>query len=866
MWLSIDIMRLTFRIFKLFFFFLFVFITLTNDSYGQSYGLAFSSHEVFQDKRTGLDLSPDKTLCFKDNFDISFDVTFLPNRAIYFGYIIRIIEDDKRNIDLVYNEQAAKNHFNVIVGERLSKIAFDIDRDKLFNQWNKVTIKLDLDHDRIILSCGRVLLTESGLHLKRNACYKILFGINGYKQFQTTDIPPMKLRNIKISQRNVVKYNWPLNEESGLVAHEIIGQNDAAVINPVWVTAMHHDWQPVQSITVNGVASVAFDAQKEEVYIVGSDSLYNYNVGTAQWSNNSNHTDKLNLNQGNQSIYNPFDNSLYNFFPDQKFVTRYNSQSHTWNKKFMAGPVTSYWHLNKFFSAADTSLFFLGGYGHLLYKNEVQQYHLNSGTWSEVKVKGDFFTPRYLAALGTTAKGDTAYILGGYGNNSGQQILNPQNIYDMMRFTVKDKTFKKLFDLKVNNEDFALANSLVIDDKTKTYYGLVFPQHKYDSYLQLISGSLTKSGYQLVGSAIPYRFHDTHSFADLYFCPVSKRFIAVTLLRAENNQTRVNIYTLLSPPYGINTSIPPVKKTNKWYFISIAVLLIASLLIYRDRKKKKAKQTLKAALGPEPVIIAQTEANTETGEAPLSEANVFTHSHFKNSILLFGDIQVFDAEGVDITKYFTPLIKELFLVILLYSIRWGRGLSSEKLNEILWYDKDAKSARNNRSVNIAKLKTLLDKMGHCKLSKETGYWKIDIDYNYIYVDYHNYLNIVKDKKELDIQKIKCLSDITQRGNFLSNIEYEWLDTFKSEISNDVIDTYLHFAHSGASHDLEFLVDLANFIFYFDPVNEEAMVIKCKALSALGKHSLAKNAFENFVKEYKAIYGEEFRKDFHAVLE
>jgi DNA-binding SARP family transcriptional activator len=861
-------MRLDCRIFKLLFFFLFVFVSLTKDSYGQSYGLLFSSHEVFQDKRTGLDLSPNNTLCFKDNFDISFDISFIPNRAIYFGYIIRIIEDDKRNIDLVYTEDSGKNHFNMIVGERLSKIVFDIAPNKLFNEWNNIKLKFDFDQDKILLSNGRSLLVESGLHLKKGACYKILFGVNNYKQFQTTDIPPMKLRDIRITQNNILKYNWPLSEENGLIAHELIAQNDAAIINPVWVTAMHHDWQPVQSIIVNGTASVAFDPQKEEVYIVGSDSLYNYKVGVAKWSNSSYSNGKLELNQGNQSIYNANDHSLYNFFPDQKFVTRYNFQNHTWDKKFMAGPVTNFWHLNKFFSNTDSSLYFLGGYGHLVYKNQVQQYQLNSGNWSNVKTKGDFFTPRYLAALGTTAKGDTAYILGGYGNNSGQQILNPQNIYDMMRFTVKDKTFKKLFDLKVNNGDFALANSLVIDEKSKTYYGLIFPQHKYDSSLQLITGSLTKPGYELMGSSIPYQFHDTHSFADLYFCPASKQFIAVTLLRTDNNQTKVNIYTLLGPPYEGNTRpVVTVQKSNKWYFAGIIALLVVVVLGYIRNKKKKKHQHASAIAKPIPAIAIPADGTTiEANEAAVSEANAFHHNQFKNTIVLFGDLQVFDTEGVDITKYFTPLIKELFLVVLLYSIRWGRGLSSEKLNEILWYDKDAKSARNNRSVNIAKLKTLLDKMGHCKLSKETGYWKMDIDYQHIYVDYYNYLTIVKDKKELNIQKIKCLSDITQRGNFLSNIEYEWLDTFKSEISNDVIDTYLHFAHSGVTHDQEFLVELANYIFFFDPVNEEAMVIKCKALSTLGKHSLAKNTFENFIKEYKVIYGEDFKKDFHAVLE
>ena len=57
-----------------------------------------------------------------------------------------------------------------------------------------------------------------------------------------------------------------------------------------------------------------------------------------------------------------------------------------------------------------------------------------------------------------------------------------------------------------------------------------------------------------------------------------------------------------------------------------------------------------------------------------------------------------------------------------------------------------------------------------------------------------------------------------------------------------------------------------YIFYFDPVNEEAAILKCKALSSLGKHSLAKHTFESFMKEYKVIYGEDFKKDFHDILE
>lgn len=856
-------MRFVCSTFKIVFCFILAFFIEAKSSYGQSYGLTFSSHEVVQDKRTGLDLSPDKALCLKDNFDLSFDLSFIPNHQIYFGYIVRIIADDDSNIDLVYSDKNDKKLFNVIIGGRLSNIAFDISTDKLYSRWNHLDMKFDIRHDKITFYCDKAMFVETGLHFKKNSCYKVLFGINHYKQFQTTDIPPMKIRDIRIKEDNQLKYNWPLNEVNGMVAHEVVAQNDGAVVNPVWVTAMHRDWQFVQGITINGNASEAFDQKKEEVYLISTDSLYTYSIRTGKWNNKAYKSGKTELNQGNQSIYNPFDTTLYNFFANWKFVSKYNFQNNLWDKKFVFGTITDYWHLNKFFSEDDTSLYFIGGYGHLIYKNKVQQYHLKTGIWNDVKTKGDFFTPRYLAGLGSTARGDTAYILGGYGSSSGQQILNPRNIYDMMRFTVKDKTFKKLFEIKIKDQDFTFANSLIIDGKAKTYYGLIFPQYKYNTSLQLIKGSLTKPDYDLMGSPIPYNFHDTHSFANLYYCPGSKRFVVITLLRSDDFRTKVNIYTLLSPPYGRNAIPVKVSPIKQWYIICIAIIAVFSiiLLVYVVSRKSKKVQVVLSQKAP--VMIPM---EPDAAEMPVSDVRVFNQNkHYQNAILLFGNLQVFDAEGVDITKYFSPLVKELFLVILLYSIRGGSGLSSEKLSEILWGNKSTKSARNNRSVNIAKLKPLLEKLSHCYLSKDTGYWKIDIDYNFMYIDYHNYLNIVNDKNEIDIEKIKCLSAIIKRGNFLSNIEYEWLDTFKSEISNEVIDTYLHFAHSGRVHDAEFLVELTKYIFYFDPVNEEAMVIKCKALSALGKHSLAKNAFENFIKEYKEIYGEDFKKDFHSLL-
>src|ERR1700748_2872599 len=184
-----------------------------------SYGLGFNSHEVVQDKRTTLDLGLDN-ISPKDNLEVSFDLSFIPNHETYFGYIFRLIDDDKQNIDLVYDNQANTRHFKIIVGERLSKISFNIDDKLLFEGWNKLRLLIDYKKDKITVVSGRGSFSESGVHLRQSKNYKLLFGANSYRQYQTTDLPPLKIRDVNVLQSGVLLANWPLNEWDGNVARE----------------------------------------------------------------------------------------------------------------------------------------------------------------------------------------------------------------------------------------------------------------------------------------------------------------------------------------------------------------------------------------------------------------------------------------------------------------------------------------------------------------------------------------------------------------------------------------------------------------------------------------------------------------------
>ncbi|MFC4874733.1 galactose oxidase [Negadavirga shengliensis] len=829
-------------------------LSISSSVSGQFYGLSFSGSETVQDKRTGLDLSPDNTLCLDKSFRLSFDISFQPDQLEYFGYVFRIIDGENRNIDLISNLHSPDaSHFVVINEGNSTPHSFDLQNTGIFSDWNRFVFDFDYENQEVRYSFLGISNVQS-MSFEPGSCFKILFGANDYPKFKTTDVPPMNIRDIEIVEGGVERNKWLLDQHHGNSAQEKISGQNGHVRHPLWIRKMRMEWKLLKNFTTEGPISVGFNPNDELLYFIGLDSLLSFSCANNRLTRVPYESGRLHLLRGNQSFFDQHQKQLHNIYLDQETISTYDEESQTWNKNFEPpSRLTDNWQYNKFYSPVDSAIYILGGYGHFIYKNKVRRYHLPTETWDSIIPPADAFTPRYLAALGAVDEG--AYVLGGYGTFSGQQIHNPTNLYDLVYFDVKERTFKKLFDLKVKEEEFVFANSLVIDEQNRSYYGLIFSKHQYNSNLQLIKGSLDSAVYIEVGNKMPFKFYDINSFADLYYAPKLDRFFAVTLFHNTENQTEAAIFSIAAPPIPVEEENHP--ETYPGYVIILLIggtLLLGSVAYYFKKRNTTVPDSHTLARVPQksqkPIIPGQPAENPH-----------------RNDIYLFGVFQLFDDKGDDITKNFTPLIRELFLVILLYTIRWERGISSEKLKDLLWHDKSAESARNNRSVNIAKLKTILAEVKGCQISKETGYWKVNLDPSQINVDYQDYNNIIQDKKFLSKNRIQQLIAIVQRGSFLSNLEYEWLDVFKSEISNEVIDIYINYTNSiDISEDPEFIIEIANYIFYFDMVNEEAMMLKCKALVHLGKHSLAKGVFENFKKEYKNIYDEDFSKDFQTILE
>lgn len=831
-------------------------------SYAQ-YGLEFSSHENELDKRTSLSIAEDKSIKLENQTEFSFDLQFKPYQQDYFGYIFRLILDDKLNIDLIYDRrQDNGRHFKLVVGDKFTDINFDIPKAKLFYKWNPIKLHLDIERGVLKLSTSQATFTHK-MDLKGKSAYKLFFGFNDFSTFQSSDLPPMRIKDVVIKGNDKVCHHWKLDETSGLTASDSKGSLKAKSNNPSWIKRQRQEWGLENEYYVSGQASVAFDQKRECVYIVSEDSLVRTYLGATVSTSWPYANGPLHMANGSQSMIDPLTGNLLNISIDQKVVSSFDTLTRNWSKNFFhPSHGTHYLDFNKFYSPKDSSIYMVSGYGHFLYKNSVHKYHLPTQSWDSLTFTGDHLFPHYLGALGVGEKG--VYLLGGYGSSTGDQMLNPKISNDFVKMDIHSKSFKTLYEIKFPFPEAVWANSLVVDDQANVIYGLMFPRNKFKSFLQLVSISADGKNLQELGSTIPFDFHDIKSYSDFFYSKESNRFVAVTLFYdSALSQSRVRIYSLLAPalPYELNEGEKDSSKSYlPWIILSGIVLglsVISYILFSRNKNKSKSVVKDKEFINTEAIQPSITQ-NKHVAQTPKKITGP--------TLLLFrGDMQIIDREGNEITKQFSPLLKELLTMFVVFTLYRGRGVSSEKLVELFWSDKSNASATNNRSVNIAKINSLLEQLGDVKISKKSGYWGLE-NVESIKVDLSEFMDLLKKANDISSEEINRLLLLLEKGGFMFDTDYEWLDGIKDEISIHAIGLLSGILHQlKLEVDSETIVEIANRIFHFDSVNEEAMVYKCKALVFLGYHSLAHQCFENFSQVYKQLYGESYTKTYRDIV-
>lgn len=294
---------------------------------------------------------------------------------------------------------------------------------------------------------------------------------------------------------------------------------------------------------------------------------------------------------------------------------------------------------------------------------------------------------------------------------------------------------------------------------------------------------------------------------------------------------------------------------TSWYLGLVIVLGVSGFYLSRrffrkDRNEIDRKPSSVKSQVDEPRSVAAIDDNRE-------------------QVCCFGGLKVIGADRKDVSKKFSPKIKQLFVLILLNSVGGRKGIGSKELSDCLWPGMSPQNAKNIRGTNIQNLKALLAPCSGIKIVFQDKLWLLEIA-DGCFVDYAFVETRLNETDTTDVDmlanQLPELLSILKKGTLFQNMNESWIDQYIDRMSNRIIEYGLNlFRLLSAEKHEALLLEVAEVISINDPLNEPALRKKISILTRQGKLSLAHSVFDNFAKLYFELYQEKYPGDFKSLV-
>ena len=810
----------------------------------ESYGLTFLSHSVNQDERTSLDLGGGH-ISFPQPVVIEFDLK-LNNAPLTYGYVFRLVSSDTMTLDFISNANAGKLQFVLIQNKIvLSNTEYELSEQSKYD-WKRIKIKIQENNITYSVSGEEKTIPYSLCNFKQ---LNFFWGKNRHALYHTTDVPPITVKNVCIKdEKGVVLYAWDmLGHGDGKVYDKV--QNVVAVVeNGVWEIDRQKYWHKEVTFRFNDrKPQLAYDSVNARIFIDAGDTMIIYQPERQRSSCLKVGRPFPHSTGGENLIYNSVRNELLLYSYENKRIARFDINQGVWiDKHDTMGGIPLIQQHNRFVDLQANQLVLYGGYGNHVYNSELIICDLaHPEKWHSMDLSSQI-SPRYLSALGYVGDG-TFYVMGGYGSASGKQEEAPTNYCDLFKVKKNHDSIVceqvGMLESKIL-ESRVFSNSMVVDTTRQVLYALAYYNDRYESSIQLVSYNWRNGQFSFLSDVIPYNFLDVDSYCDL-FLHKGNVLYAIVLYKEHLTRYVLDVYSLVFPPlkaekYVQNKRSIMSELSMLYFFIVIVLVFGGGAFFLLDYYKKKHIMLL----------------DNKTAVPPKQHVARFD-KRAVSVIRLLGGFQVFSREGKDITEKFTPTLKQLFLFILLNFAKNGKKVTSERLDDTFWSGMDKGCAANNRNVNISKLRLLLKEVGDVCVVNKNGYWTISLGDN-VYFDYGLVMNLLSGLKDGkgDKRMLEEMLTVAQEGRLLPNVISEWIDDYKSDYTDTIIDFL-----SKTIMDVEYGNDpglrlrMANVLLLHDCLDEAAVRIKCKILSECGQKGAAKQCYDKFYSDYQQLLNE-----------
>ncbi len=831
------------------------------------YGLSLKSHSVPGIERTTLYLDDNQPFSIKNDFIISFQMYVRANEHD-FGTILHLHTNTNQFIRFSFVAGEERHFPALVLNEGIININSPIEREK----WLDVSLHLRLKDNVIEIDYDNKKISAMA-PLQGVKSVTALFG--QMKEY-LSDVAPIDLRNVTITQDGKQIREWKLWKHNDTVCYDEIEGAVARAIHPVWLIDNHIEWKLVHQAKIPGKLDVAFNAREALFYLVRSQSIDVLDEnGTLQ--------KEIAIRGGypavefpNHLLYDTLSNKLVSYYPKKGITSRFSFDTERWSNEIRNTEEASNYNHARTFNPADSSFYFFGGYGFYQYRNDLYRMKYSTNQIEQVEYERPLY-PRYSAAMAIV--GDELYIFGGRGNKYGKQELSSHYYWGLCAINLKNKQSRIVWQKNQPQEEGTImASTMYFEPSDSSFYAV---STNKGGVLWKIS--MKDSVYSEVSKPIYNESTYQDSDFSLYTSPSHGKLFLVLDKILSNHTHELAIYSINMPlvnEVDIRQSTAGESINNRWYLYAIGLLLLlvlAGFVLYRFKyngKNKKAPATKKgtektvATTGkvqsqsdvPESKTIPKKEWMQESETIFTETVNYYDRS--RASISLLGCFNVRDKDGNDITSNFTPRLKHLLILLILYTEKNAQGILASKTTEILWPEKEETAARNNRNVNLRKLRVLLESIGDMEVMIENNFLRIKWGTG-VFCDYHTLITCTKQfEQEKSEELLNRILEILLYGPLLPNTILDWLDDFKDDYSSYSIDLLKNLLDIEISRNhQDMIIRLADIMFLHDPLNEEALAAKCSVLVTQGKKGIARNLYDRFCKEYHDSMGETYKVPF-----
>ena len=833
------------------------------------YGLYLKSHTVSAVERTTLYLDDNQPFPIKNDFTISFQIYVRTNEPD-FGSILHLHTNTNQYIRFSFVAGEERHFPALVLNEGIITIDTPIEREK----WLDVSLHLRLKDNVIEVDYDNKKVSAM-VPLEDTKNISALFG---QMENYLADVAPINLRNITVTQDGKQTREWKLWKHNDDVCYDMKEKAIARAIHPFWLIDNHIEWKLIHQAHIPGKLDVAFNAREALFYLVKPQSIEVLDEkGTLR--------QKITIREGypaveypNHLLYDTLTNKLISYYLKKGSTSYFSFDTSKWSNVERNMDEASNYNHARTFNPADSSFYFFGGYGFYQYRNDL--FRMKSGSYKLEQVEYERpLYPRYSAAMAIV--GDELFVFGGRGNKYGKQELSTHFYFGLCAINLKTNQSRMVWQRNSPQEDGTLmASSMYFEPSDSSFYAVSMSKGGV-----LWKISMKDSVYTDFSKPIYNESNYQDCDFSLYSSPAHGKLFLVLDKILNDHTHNVYIYSINMPlvnegdiRQSANTTI--VNGHKYLYITGIILLLIAAgMIFYRSRCSNRKDKTITikeieevpVIIGhhntPEQPLIAgqhtimQEKGNIqETDAVSAKTTNYYDRS--RASISLCGCFNVRDKDGNDITSNFTPRLKHLLILLILYTEKNEQGILASKTTEILWPEKEETSARNNRNVNLRKLRVLLESIGDVEVITENNFLRIKWGTT-VFCDYHTLLTCTQQfEQEKSEELLNRILELLLYGPLLPNTIFDWLDDFKDAYSSHSIDLLKNLLDIEIQRNhQEMIIRLADIMFLHDPLNEEALAAKCAVLSAQGKKGIARNLYDRFCKEYRDSMGENYKIPF-----